>query len=402
MSTPNSSRPPVLLIRYGEIGLKGGNRPLFERILCQNLKVALGPLPGLRTRRLRGRILVEAQIDLSPYLARAAKVFGVISVSAAEVLPLDLEVLFARAPELVAETLALDFPGTHKVPFRITVNRPNKRFPMRSQELVRALADVVMPPHDRLEVNLKNAVLNLEVDIRENQMLLFLRRLPGPAGLPVGSIGRGMCLLSGGIDSPVAAWMCMKRGMRMEFISFYSFPHIGPQSREKVIRLAESLAAWQPITKLHIVPFAAMQEAIRDHCPEPYRTVLYRRAMQRMSSMMASRRHCRALITGESLGQVASQTIHNMTVIEEASRYPVLRPLIGMDKTEVIAKAREIGTYNLSTLPAPDCCTVFQPEKPVIHGQLHEALAAEAVLDLDTLTRDAIRAAETLELAPDA
>jgi len=391
-----------LLIRYGEIGLKGGNRALFERILCTNLKHALGPIPGLRTRRLRGRILVEAEVDLSPYVGRAARVFGVISVSAVEVLPLDPAQLLARAPQLVAEALALDFPGTEPVPFRVTVNRPNKRFPMRSHELTLALADAIMPPHPRLVVDLHHPSLHLEVDIREDQLLLFLRRQAGPGGLPVGSVGRGMCLLSGGIDSPVAAWMCMKRGMRMEFISFYSFPHVGPQSREKVIRLAESLATWQPRTLLHIVPFSEMQEAVRDHCPEPYRTVLYRRAMQRMASLVSGRRHCRALVTGESLGQVASQTIHNMTVIEEASRLPVLRPLIGMDKTEAIAMARRIGTYELSNLPAPDCCTVFQPEKPVIHGQLQEALAAEALLPIDQLTRTAVRAVETLEIESDA
>ena len=402
MSNRTSVAPPVLLVRYGEIGLKGGNRGLFERALCANLKDALGPLPGLRTRRLRGRILIEAQVDLSPYAARTTKVFGVVSVSAAEVMPLDVEALCARAPEVVGEALALDHPGEGPVRFRLTVNRPNKRFPLRSAALVDRLAEAVLPAHPRLTVDLQHAEMNLEVDIREDRLLLFLRRLPGPGGLPVGSTGRGLCLLSGGIDSPVAAWMCMKRGMRMEFVSFYSFPHVGPQSREKIIRLGEVLAEWQPKTRLHVVPFAAMQEAIRDHCPEAYRTVLYRRAMQRMASLVAGRHHCRVLVTGESLGQVASQTLSNLRTIEDASRLPVLRPLIGLDKTEVIAMARRIGTYPLSTLPAPDCCTVFQPEKPVIHGRIEEAIAAESALDLDRLTLDAVRATESLILEADA
>jgi thiamine biosynthesis protein ThiI len=211
-------------------------------------------------------------------------------------------------------------------------------------------------------------------------------------------MGRAFCLLSGGIDSPVAAWMAMKRGMRVEFVSFYSFPHVGPQSREKIITLAEKLAGWQPTTVLHMVPFAEYQEAIRDECPPAYRTVLYRRAMQRISTRIAWRRKGKVLITGESVGQVASQTLENMTVIEEASGLPVLRPLVTFDKTETIQWARAIGTYELSNLPAPDCCTVFQPERPVIYGRTEEAHEAEAFLDVDALTLNALRNTELLRI----
>ena len=388
----------TLLVRYGEIGLKGGNRPVFERTLCQNLKSALDGAVGVRTLRMRGRILVEADSDLSPYLERAAQVFGVTSLSPTTKLFLDPEAILEEAARQVGLALEREFAGMETVRFRITVNRSNKAFPMRSAELVNSLAGRILSSQPRLQVDLEHAQLNLEVDLREQHALVFARRIPGPAGLPVGTMGRGLTLLSGGIDSPVAAWMCMKRGLRMEFISFYSFPHVGPQSREKIIRLAEKLSEWQPRTVLHVVPFAAYQEAIRDACPSRYRTVLYRRAMQRIASVVASRRKCKALITGESLGQVASQTMQNMAVIEEASRWPVLRPLIGMDKVEAIEMARRIGTYPLSTLPAPDCCTVFQPESPIIFGQLKEALAAEEALDLDTLTLDAVRGAEKLEL----
>jgi thiamine biosynthesis protein ThiI len=395
---PTMNPITTLLVRYGEIGLKGGNRPAFERALCANLTTAIGPLPGLRTVRLRGRVLVEADVDLTPAIARAAKVFGVVSLSPVDKLFLDPPAILARAAETVAEVLRKDFVGRDVVPFRITVNRSNKAFPRTSLDFTRDLAEIVMPAHPRLQVDLKNAELNVEVDIREEQALVFARRIPGPAGLPVGTMGRGLTLLSGGIDSPVAAWMCMKRGMRMEFVSFYSFPHVGPQSREKIIRLAEKLSEWQPRTILHVVPFTPYQEAIRDSCPATYRTVLYRRAMQRIASLVANRRKCKALITGESLGQVASQTMQNIAVIEQASRLPILRPLIGMDKTEAIAMARKIGTYDLSTLPAPDCCTVFQPESPVIFGRLDEALAAEDALDLDTLTYEAVKGSEKLEL----
>ena len=396
------SKKSTLLVRYGEIGLKGGNRPAFERALCANLKSALGPLPGLTAIRRRGRILIEADIDLKAHIGRASQVFGVTSLSPVDKLYLDAEAIKQRAVEIVEESLQQDFAGREQVSFRITVNRGNKAFPKRSKELTLELADLILPPNPVLKVQLKNAELILEVDIREEEALVFARRYAGPAGLPVGSMGRGLTLLSGGIDSPVAAWMMMKRGMRMEFVSFYSFPHTGPQSREKIIRLAEELGQWQPRTVLHMVPFAAYQEAIRDCCPEPYRTVLYRRAMQRIASLVAARRKCRALVTGESLGQVASQTMQNMTVIEEASRIPVLRPLIGMDKTEAISMARNIGTYQLSTLPAPDCCTVFQPESPIIFGRLEDALKAEEALDIKTLTFQAVKGAEKLELPEEA
>jgi thiamine biosynthesis protein ThiI len=392
------NKKSTLLVRYGEIGLKGGNRPAFERALCENLKSALGPLPGLIALRRRGRILLEADVDLVPHMQRASQVFGVTSLSPVDKLYLDPEAIIARAALVLADAIQKDFVGREQVLFRISVNRGNKSFPTTSMQFTQEIASVVLPLHPQLKVDLKNAELNLEVDIREEEALVFARRVKGPGGLPSGTMGRGLTLLSGGIDSPVAAWMMMKRGMRMEFVSFYSFPHVGPQTREKIIRIAEKIGEWQPRTVLHMVPFTAYQEAIRDSCPARYRTVLYRRAMQRIASLIAARRKLRALVTGESLGQVASQTMQNMTVIEEASRIPVLRPLIGMDKTEAIDRARNIGTYQLSTLPAPDCCTVFQPQSPVIFGRLEEALEAEQALDIGTLTFQAVKGAEKLEL----
>jgi tRNA uracil 4-sulfurtransferase len=349
----------TLLVRYGEIGLKGGNRPAFERALCHNLVSALGPLPGLVASRRRGRILLEADVDLTASMHHVAQVFGVTSFSPVENLYLDPDAIITRAAEVLADALKTDFAGREQVLFRISVNRGNKSFPLSSLQFTRQIAENVMPAFPQLKVDLKHAELNLEVDIREEEALVFARRIQGPGGLPSGTMGRGLTLLSGGIDSPVAAWMCMKRGMRMEFVSFYSFPHVGPQSREKIIRIAEKLAEWQPRTVLHMVPFTPYQEAIRDHCPPRYRTVLYRRAMQRIASLIAARRRCRALITGESLGQV-------------------------------------------STLPAPDCCTVFQPQSPVIFGRLAEALEAEKALDLGALTFQAVKGAEKIELPEEA
>ena len=390
--------PHQILIRYGELGLKGGNRNFFERTLKDNLRKALDGFSQVRVQRIRGRMMVSADAAPQRIAEVCSRVFGVTSVSPAVSLNHDPEAITATAVQMAAETLARDFGGQSAVRFRTKVKRAEKRFPMRSAELERHLADAILPNHDNLVVDLKNPELKVEVDIRSEGSWVFAGRLKGPGGLPVGTMGRAFCLLSGGIDSPVAAWLAMKRGMRVEFVSFYSFPHVGPQSREKFIRLAEHLSSWQPSTILHIVPFAPYQEAIRDFCPPAYRTVLYRRAMQRLASAIALRRKGKALITGESVGQVASQTLENMAAIEDASLLPVLRPLVTFDKTETIALAKKIGTYELSNLPAPDCCTVFQPESPIIYGRTAEAAEAEKALDLKTLHLEAMRKTERIRL----
>jgi tRNA uracil 4-sulfurtransferase len=396
----------ALLVRYGEIGLKGGNRPLFEKALVENLRHALADAPNLRILRMRGRLLLRSDAPADELVRDAARVFGVTSLSPATEILTDAESLpqaimdaaLARALEALR-----DFAGrSTPVRFRITVNRADKRFPIGCPDFQRLVAEFVMPQCDNLVVDLHDPELNLEIDIRPEASFVFARRIEGPGGLPVGTMGRVLCLLSGGIDSPVAAWLAMKRGMRVEFVSFYSFPHVGPQSREKIIRIAAELSQWQPRTMLHMVPFADYQTNIRDHCPEPYRTVLYRRAMQRIASGIAFRRKGKALITGESVGQVASQTLENMRVIEDASTLPVLRPLVTMDKTETIALARKIGTFQLSTLPAPDCCTVFQPESPVIYGRVAEAHAAEASLELKQLTYEAVKGTERIKFPQNA
>ena len=411
----------ALLIRYGEIGLKGGNRPLFEQALVRNLRQALADAPDLRIQRLRGRMLVTSAMPAAELALDAQKVFGVTSVSPATEVAPTVEAILNAALQCTENALRVDFGGSlqavpdadadaltegegegegagegaqvervcagtkEPVRFRVTVNRAYKRFPVTSYDFAPQVAAHVLPRTGGMKVDLSNPQLELEIDIRQEGAWVFARRLKGPGGLPVGTMGRVHCLLSGGIDSPVAAWLCMKRGMK-----------VGPQSREKIIQLADKLAEWQPNTVLHMVPFADYQTAIRDHCPEPYRTILYRRAMQRIASRIAQRRKGKALVTGESVGQVASQTLENMRVIEEASHYPVLRPLVTYDKVEAVALARKIGTYELSTLPAPDCCTVFQPESPVIYGRLADAIEAESALDLDTLTRDALKGTERI------
>lgn len=391
------SPPAALLVRYGEIGIKGGNRPFFEKVLAKNLRVALGHVPHLRISHLRGRMLVRGDAAADEMARAAKRVFGVTSVSPALVLPRDPEALIPAALTETERALGQRASG-QPVPFKVEVRRADKTYPLRSIEIARSVGAALLQRFPQLKVQLEEPELTVGVDIRPEGVFLYAGRDQAPGGLPVGSTGRVACLLSGGIDSPVAAWLAMKRGMRVDFVSFYSFPFVGPQTREKIIRLGEKLAEWQPQAQLHVVPFSDYQEAIRDHAPEGYRTILYRRAMQRIATVIARRRKGLALVTGESVGQVASQTLKNMRLIESASGLPVLRPLVTMDKTEIIALAREIGTYELSTLPAPDCCTVFQPSNPVIHGHLRDVEEAESRFDLDQLTYDAVHNTERIPL----
>ncbi len=391
----NSRPPEALVIRYGEIALKGGMRTHFELRLCDNLRVALGPLPGLAIQRTRGRIMVRADVPLGPAVQNAVRVFGITSVSEVHQVPAQEEPIRDQVRILTAGALTRSHAGQARVSFGVRVNRADPRFPLSSSELARRLGADLLQRHAELHVDLDAPQLSVEVDVRDEGALIFVERQPGPGGLPVGTLGRGLCLLSGGIDSPVAAWMAMRRGLRIEFVSFLSPPHTGAQTVAKVRRLAEHLSAWQPITWLHLVPMTAVQDALRAGTPDPLHTVLDRRSMFRMASRLARRRHSRALVTGESLGQVASQTLENISCTEEAARMTVLRPLIAYDKLDTIAIARRIGTLPISELPAPDSCTVWLPRSPVLRSRIGEAQAAEAGLPLEDLERQALLAIES-------
>jgi len=388
----------ALLVRYSEIGLKGGNRPLFEKALVENLRSAFAEFGPLHIQRLRGRMLVRGPVSAHDLARVAQRVFGVASVSPAQCLPRGLagvkEVAVAQAKVALQEYLG----RTDPIPMKVEVRRADKSITTPSVEIAREIGAALLQLDSRFKVDLHNPEVRVGIDLRGEGSFVYATSLPGPQGLPVGTTGRAHCLLSGGIDSPVAAWMSMKRGLRVDFVSFYSFPFVGPQTKEKIQKLAEHLMRWQPVSALHVVPFSDYQIAIRDHCPAAYRTVLYRRAMQRIASIIARRRKGRALITGESLGQVASQTLANMSLIEHASTLPVLRPLVTFDKLETIEVARRIGTFDLSTLPAPDCCTVFQPPKPVIYGRLKDVEEAEARIHVGTLTHEAVRGTEKIPL----
>jgi thiamine biosynthesis protein ThiI len=399
MTDPVLEAPELLLVRYGELALKGGNRREFERVLARNARRALEAVTPCVVERQHGRLLVRPERRLESAAERLQQVFGISSISPAWRARAEPDAIVAVARHALAEALA-DLPGEAPVTIRIRTNRGNKAFTLTSTELDRYVAERILGD-PRLVVQLKNPQLEVGIDVREEGAWVFAARLPGPGGLPVGTQGRGMCLLSGGIDSPVAAWYVMKRGLMLDFVTFHSAPFIGESARRKVADLVRLLTRWQPRSRLFVVPFAETQLAIRDlGSQRSYRTVLYRRMMQRIATSLARREGARALVTGECLGQVASQTIENMTCIEDAAGLPVLRPLIGFDKLETIAVAERIGTFEVSRIQEPDCCTLFMPDRPVIRGELDVCRGLEADLDLAGLEARAIEATEVESFLP--
>ena len=386
-SPPALGAPDVVLVRYGEIALKKGNRSVFERALVKNLRAAVEPLSPVEIVRTHGRITIVPERRGAAVARRAADVFGVVTVSPAWGVPNDPQAIVEAASALLTDALE-----EHAAPvtLAVRVKRANKAFPMTSIEMERYVADAILPGPERVTVQLRDPELTLGIEIRETRSYVFVRRLEGPGGLPVGTLGRALCLLSGGIDSPVSAWMAMKRGCRVGYLSFHSAPYIGEGFVKKVSDLVRALCRWQSKAPLFVAPFAEIQRAIRDSAPEAYRTVLYRRAMQRIATRLSEREGYRALVTGECLGQVASQTLENMICIGAATPMHVLRPLLAYDKVEVIEVARRIGTFELSNVPEPDCCTVFQPSRPVLKGRLERCLEAESRMDVEGLVERAV------------
>ncbi len=385
--------PTCVLVRYGELALKGGNRRDFESALGRNMRAALRQISNARIDRLQGRYLVTPETRVAEAARRLQDVFGIKSVSPAWSVASDPETIVTQARAVVADALARR-PGTREVTFRVSTRRADKRFPLSSIDFDRLVADRIIPTEPRLRVQLVRPELNLGIDVRDEKTFVFIDRLPGPGGLPVGTLGRALCLLSGGIDSPVAAWMSMKRGLSMSYITYHSYPFIGDSAKLKVIELVRALARYQQHSRLYVVPFADIQTAIRDAAPEGYRTILYRRMMQRIATRVAERFGLSALVTGDSLGQVASQTLENIACISAAAGMNVLRPLIGFDKDETIELARKIGTFDISSKSEPDCCSLFMPSHPILRGKTEICDAVEARLDVEAQVARAVASVE--------
>ena len=378
----------VIIVRYCEIHLKGKNRGYFEQVFMNNLEKALA---GIRheIRRPSGRYVVEnfAAERADEICERIRKVFGVHTLSVGVKVEADLDAIFAQILEISPDE------GT----FKIETNRADKHFPLDSMEINRELGGRLLGKKPQVQVDVKTPQTVLHVDIRENgTALVFEGIVKGAGGMPVGTAGKGMLLLSGGIDSPVAGYMIAKRGMRLEGLHFHSYPYTNMQAREKVEELARILSGYTGGMTLHIVSVTHIQEEIHKKCPEEMMITLLRRFMMRIAERLSKETGAQCIVTGESLGQVASQTIEGMTSSNDVVKdMPVLRPLIGFDKTEIIEKARMIGTYETSVLPYEDCCTVFLPKHPLIKPDLHKVRKAEAVLDVEGLIEEAFASAET-------
>lgn len=382
----------LLLVRYGEIGLKGGNRHLFEEQLMDNMRHRLGEDVPARVRREYGRVFVELEQgeQMPDALDRLAKVFGIVALNPAMRVPLEMEKIEEAA-------VALATPGSERPrTFRVTARRPNKRFPLTSQQVNEAVGGALLRAVPGLSVKLRDPDLTVFVEVRDKAAYVYVDQVDGPGGLPVGASSKGMLLLSGGIDSPVAGWMALKRGIALEAIHFHSPPFTSERAKQKAVDLAEALAAWGRPVPLHVVHFTEIQTALHEHVPEALGMTVMRRFMVRIAAEWARRRGAPALVTGESVGQVASQTLESMAAINAVTTTPILRPLVGFDKHEIMARAEQIGTYDISIRPYDDCCTLFVPERPATKPGLRETEAAERALDVDGLVHNALESIETV------
>ena len=383
------ARQPCVIVHYHEISLKRGNRPLFLRRLQENLARAVGDLGPVRVQQLPGRIVLDLAGHPAPEAVRARldRVCGVANTALAVRTGSSLEALRAAVDHVIEERA---FPS-----FRITARRAFKTFPLTSTDLNRELGAHVQRRRPEVRVDLHHAALEIHVEVLPHEAFVYPDRCPGPGGLPVGSAGTVAALVSGGIDSPVAAWRMMKRGCRVLFVHFHSVPYLPDASIRKVRELVGQLTQWQYFSRLHVVPFGEIQREVVLSVSPMARVVVYRRLMVRIAQALARQSGALALVTGESLGQVASQTLHNLARIDEAAELPVLRPLIGMDKLEITDQARALDTLEISNEPDADCCTLFVPAHPATRLTPDEVAAMEARLDIAALVRSGVEGAAT-------
>jgi thiamine biosynthesis protein ThiI len=386
----------VILVRYGEIILKGLNRPVFETKLISNIKKALYGLGKIDVVKSQARIFIEPageNYDFETAIERLAKVFGIVSVSPVWKIDTEFEEMKNHSLAMVKDLVSRKNFKT----FKVETKRGSKRFPMQSPEISAELGAYILENVDGLKVDVHTPSFILYVEVRDNTYI-YSEVIPSNGGLPLGTNGKAMLLLSGGIDSPVAGWMMAKRGVEIEAVHFHSYPYTSERAKEKVIELARILTNYLFEIKLHIVPFTEIQLQINEKCPEDQNTIIMRRLMMMIAERIANTTGSLALVTGESMGQVASQTIQSLSVTNAAVKMPVFRPLIGMDKNEVVEIARKIDTFETSILPYEDCCTVFVAKHPNTKPQLDKILLSESKLDVDGLLKSAIENTEVLKI----
>lgn len=377
----------IILIKNGELALKGLNRRTFEDILIKNMRHRLSDIGKFKFTPAQSTITVEPEddnTDLDEAVKRLLKVFGIAALSRASAVEKDFDVILSNAGDYLADQL--ESART----FKVEAKRSDKNFPLKSPEICREVGGKILSKFPHLKVDVHNPDVIVNIEIRDYYAFIHGNQLKGAGGMPVGSSGRAALLVSGGIDSPVAGWMMAKRGLNLVGIHFASPPYTSQRAEMKVHTLCRKVSQYCGRIPLFVVPFTKIQEEIKTNCPEDLFTLIMRRLMMRCAEIIALREDCGALITGESVGQVASQTMQAIACTDAVPNLPVFRPLIGMDKDEVVAISRKIDTFETSILPFEDCCTVFTPKHPKTKPKLSQLEEAEKLLDVDSLVKEAV------------
>ena len=388
----------IILVKYGEIILKGGNRPKFEKKLLENIRNSMKNVAEIKMYMAQATVYIEPleedKIDI--ICERLCKIFGIVTVTKAAICDKNIESIRETAVSYCKDELT---PGRK---FKVEAKRSDKSFPLNSVQLAIDVGGYIHENCEGLIVDVHNPEVTVQIEVRDHNAFVYCRekRLKGQGGMPIGTGGKATLLLSGGIDSPVAGHMIAKRGIEIDAVNFFSFPYTSERAKEKVIELASIIAQYTSKINLYIVPFTEIQLAIKDNCPEEHLTLIMRRFMMKISEIIAENNGSQALITGESAGQVASQTLAALNVTNSVCKMPVLRPLIGMDKTEIIERSQNINAFETSILPYEDCCTVFTPRHPTTNPKLYVIEKSEKKLDMDALIKAAVEGVEKITVYP--
>ena len=387
----------VILIKNGELALKGLNRMTFEDMLIKNLKHRLWGMGEISVRKAQSTIYIEPKSDDYPFkdaLEAMKQVFGIAAFTRAVRVEKNIDEILSVAPDYLAERLK------NAKTFKVESKRADKSFPLTSPEISRELGGAILQKYPHLSVDVHNPDEVVNVEIRDYGAYIHGQQLKGAGGMPVGSAGRAQVLISGGIDSPVAAYMMAKRGVELNAVHFASPPYTSPRAEQKVMKLLKKVSCYSGAIRVGVVPFTEIQELIGEKCQEEYFTLIMRRFMMRIAERLARKRNCLALVTGESVGQVASQTMHALAVTDAVVNMPVFRPVIGMDKEEIIRISRKIDTFTTSIEPYEDCCTVFTPKHPRTRPAIAAVEEAESMLNIEELVEKAVEGTEFRIIEP--
>lgn len=383
----------IIMVRFSEIILKGLNRRHFENLLVENIKDAISQMGNYEIKKSQAIIYIkplEGDEQTKNIMARLKYIFGIVSITLAYKCEKELEKIQEKAVLYLKDELK------DKKTFKVEAKRADKKYPLKSPEICYQVGGYILEHNPHLTVDVKNPDVVVMVEIRDDSAYIHTSKIKCLGGMPTGSASKAMLLLSGGIDSPAAGYMIAKRGVRLEAVHFFSYPYTSKRAKDKVLKLASILARYNTSVKVHIVPFTDIQLEIREKCPEEHLTLVMRRFMMQIAQRVAENNNCKALITGESVGQVASQTIEALGVTDDATSMVVLRPLIGMDKDEIVEISQKIDAFETSILPYEDCCTVFTPKHPSTRPKLEKIKQSQALLDCERLINEAVEGVETI------